>query len=301
MTVEQQIENLQTTNFELVYEGGKTDQNKIDADVLGQSLLAFAELVREANELLNGSSSEICIEVTAYKEGSFETLFSIAQMGGSLNVAEVLGIAGGSVFGGGLIAVIQKLKGRKVHDAVIDEQSQNLVIDGEVIESEEAINTLLHSNSVRKELSHIFHSPVSREVTAKLYTENKAEQVLEVGFEQLNYFRNQLVAIREDNTETVKKYVRIAAINFATPKSGWKMILPDDVEAVAVKIADDAFWKKVQTSSTRFSIDDLFYVELAIKTTDNGLAKRKSYTITKVIEHLPADGKDKMILNFKQL
>ncbi|AKO45699.1 hypothetical protein [[Haemophilus] ducreyi] len=106
--------------------------------------------------------------------------------------AEVLGIAGGcSAFGGGLIAVIQKLKGRKVHDVVIDEQSQNLVIDGEVIESDEAVNTLLHSNVIRKDLSHILHSPVSREITAKLYTENKAEQVLEVGFEQLNYFRNQ--------------------------------------------------------------------------------------------------------------
>lgn len=295
MTTEQQTKNLQTTHFELVYEGGKTDNHKIDADVLGQSLLAFAELVREANELLNGSSSEVSIEVTAQKEGSFETWFSISQMGGSLNVAEVLGIAGGSVFGGGLIAVLQKLKGRKVHDAVIDEQSQNLVIDGEVIESEEAINTLLHSNSVRKELSHIFHSPVNQEVTAKLYTENKAEQVLEVGFKQLNYFRNQQVAIKEDNTETVKKYVRIAAINFATAKSGWKMILPDDVTAVAVKIADEAFWKKVQTSSTRFSIDDLFYVELAIKTSDNGFTERKSYTITKVIEHSPADGKNKMV------
>lgn len=294
MTVEQ-TKNLQTTNFELVYEGGKTNQHKIDADVLGQSLVALSEVVREANELLNGSSSEVCIEVTAQKEGSFETWLSIAQMGGSLNVAEVLGITGGSAFGGGLLAVLQKLKGRKVHDAIIDEQSQNLIIDGEVIESEETINTLLHSNSIRKELSHIFHSPVSREVTAKLYTENKAEQVLEVGFEQLNYFRNQQVAIKEDNIETVKKYVRIAAINFATPKSGWKMILPDDVETVAVKIADEAFWKQVQTSSTRFSIDDLFYVELAIKTTDNGVTERKSYTITKVIAHSPADGKDKVV------
>lgn len=294
MTVEQQKKTTET-NFELVYEGGKAEQHKIDADVLGQSLLAFSELIREANELLNGSSSEISIEVTAQKEGSFETWFSIAQIGGSLNVAEVLGIAGGSVFSGGLVAVLQKLKGRKVHDVVIDERSQNLVIDGEVIESSEEVNTLLHSNTVRKGLSHIFHSPVSREVTAKLYTENKAEQVLEVGFEQINYFRNQQVAIKEDSIETVKKYIRIAAINFATPKSGWKMILPDDVEAVAVKIADEAFWKKVQTSSTRFSIDDLFYVELAIKTTDNGLTERKSYTITKVIAHSPADGKDKMV------
>ncbi|AKO45700.1 hypothetical protein [[Haemophilus] ducreyi] len=67
MTAKQQTENLQTTNFELVYEGGKTDQHKIDADVLGQSLIAFSELVREANELLNGSSSEVNTEVTAQK------------------------------------------------------------------------------------------------------------------------------------------------------------------------------------------------------------------------------------------
>ena len=295
MTTEQQNSNLRKTNFELVYDGGKTENHVIDADVLGRSLMAFSAMVKEANELLNGPNSEICIEVKAYKEGSFETWFSIAQMGGQLNVAEVLGLATGGAVTGGLIAVVNKLRGRKVTDVVIDERTQSLKIDGETIESMKEINILLQSNPIRKDLSKIFHQPISRDVKAKLYTDNKQEELLEVGFEQVNYFRDQQVTKTITTTELDKVYLRIITINFASSQSGWKVILPNEETPVAVKINDEKFWKQVKENTARFSSDDLFYVELEIKTIDNGIEQKKIYTIKQVIEHSPADGKDKVV------
>ncbi|EIG26723.1 hypothetical protein [Haemophilus paraphrohaemolyticus] len=295
MTTEQQNLNLRTTSFELVYDGGKTEDHVIDADVLGRSLMAFSAMVKEANELLNGPNSEISIEVKAYKEGSFETWFAIAQMGGQLNVAEVLGLATGGAVTGGLIAVVNKLKGRKVTDVIIDERTQSLKIDGETIESTKEINTLLQSNPIRKDLSKIFHQPISRDVKAKLYTGNKQQELLEVGFEQVNYFRDQQVTKTITTIEPDKQYIRIATINFASSQSGWKVILPNEETPVAVKINDEKFWKQVKENTARFSSDDLFYVELEIKTVDNGIEQKKTYAIKQVIEHSPADGKNKVV------
>lgn len=294
MTTEQQ--NLRTTNFELVYDGGKTENHVIDADVLGRSLMAFSAMVKEANELLNGPNSEISIEVKAYKEGSFETWFSIAQIGGQLNVAEVLGLASASgAVAGGLIAVVNKLRGRKVTDVVIDERTQSLKIDGETIESTKEINTLLQSNPIRKDLSKIFHQPISRDVKAKLYTDNKQEELLEVGFEQVNYFRDQQVTKTITTTELDKVYLRIITINFASSQNGWKVLLPKEETPVTIKINDEKFWKRVKENTARFSSDDLFYVELEIKSVDNGIEQKKTYAIKQVIEHSPADGRDKVV------
>lgn len=295
MTTEQQNSNLRKTNFELVYDGGKPANHIIDADVLGRSLMAFSAMVKEANELLNGPNSEISIDVKAYKGGSFETWFAIAQMGGQLNIAEVLGLATGGAVTGGLIAVVNKLRGRKVTDVVIDERSQNLEIDGEVIESSKEINTLLQSNPIRKDLSKIFHQPISRDVKAELYINNKQKKLLEVGFEQVNYFREQQVTKTITTVEPDKQYIRIATINFASSQSGWKVILPNEETPVAVKINDEKFWKQVKENTARFSSDDLFYVELEIKTVDNGIEQKKTYTIKQMIEHYPADGKNKVV------
>lgn len=51
----------------------------------------------------------------------------------------------------------------------------------------------------------------------------------------------------------------------------------------------------MKENTARFSSDDLFYVELEIKTIDNGIEQKKIYTIKQVIEHSPADGKDKVV------
>lgn len=295
MTETTQEKVKQVTNFELVYDGGKHNDHIISADMLGNSLISFSSMVKEANRLLNGSDADIEVNVTAQKEGSFETLMAIMQCGGQLNVAEILGIGGAAMGTGSFFAVLQKLKGRRVARATIDERTQNLMIDDEIIESSEEVNKLLESNEIRQNVAEIFNKPVEGDISVKLYTESKTDVLLDVSEDTADYFKNQRVLRTIETVETEKKYVHIVSINFTSATSGWKMLLPNDDTPVSVKIADEFFWKTVQTSTARFSLDDLFYVELEIKTVDNGTSESQTYTIKKVISHSPADGKNKVI------
>jgi hypothetical protein len=116
-----------TVSFQVIYDGSALENNEMDVRELAPALVAVADLLEEANLLINGGGSRVDVNVHgSFKSGSFAIDFNIIQsiyqdilrlftsdgIVSAVNLLALLGVAGGGARG--LIGLLKKLKNRKI-------------------------------------------------------------------------------------------------------------------------------------------------------------------------------------------
>jgi hypothetical protein len=293
---------MDTAQFELVYGGSAFNNNEMDIRELVPALMSISDLLEEANEVINGNTSKVSVNVAGrFKSGSFGIdlsvhqdiiqdilkIFSSDQMAGAVNILQLLGFLGlSNIYG--LIQLIKKLNNKKIQK-VIELDNNQIEIQISPIESyktDSRVIKLYRNSRIRSSLERVITEPLQRDgVEYVKFVDIKNQKEIIISKEDKDLFFTPKLEdeILGENESTA--YVQVVAISF---KGGnmWRFSR-SGVEFFAL-IQDQEFIKKIDNHEIQFGKDDIMHVRLNAKDylTERGL--RTEYKIIEVIEFRPA-------------
>lgn len=156
---------MSSAELEVVFEGQALESGKIDARLLGASLVAYSEVFRRANELANGEVSEAAVLVEAnFETGSFDVSLELIQnivesakafitAHQFLSAAE-LAAALGFLWSkrASLLSVLKWLKGKKPETITQEGNNVDLVLFGQRKTVSNTVNIFLNDAFLRDAL-----------------------------------------------------------------------------------------------------------------------------------------------------
>lgn len=275
----------------LKYDGESEDfENHLyDAKDLSVALSNLADLLYDANTLINGLDSQIEVKAKAgFREGSFGLELIIGQdiLGAAKDILPVLGLVA-SAGAGSLLSVLMRLKGNEITEITYDERTEEaeIAFGNEKLKASKDVADLIQSQPVRRRLSRIIYEPLEREHTESfelLDSDSEAVFLKVTKDENHQSFKTPAAytSISVDELDTVAKVEFIKASK-DSGMSGWKMLYLG--EEVSVKIKDEAFLETLRRPDAPSIFGQKFSVELHMKKkqTLSGQTK-KTYTIVKV-------------------
>ena len=136
---------MSTQTFQIAYDGDAITDGTMDVYLLSPALLSLGELVKQANEILNGDASESSLRVKSdFKTGSFEVSLvvghTLLEATKHLFAAHPTIDAAGLVtllFGGvkkapdvieGVMKVYKTLKGEKPQGVIVDQSTHTTIV-----------------------------------------------------------------------------------------------------------------------------------------------------------------------------
>lgn len=285
--------DLQSVEFSISYDApeGEYAEHQIDAKNLANAILGMHDLITEATNVISNGSAEVKLKVSApVEEGSVIVSFiAFATSPEALTVLSYLGFATpiAAVTGGSLVALIQKLNNRKITNVTIegDCNDATITVDGEKMVVDKRLAKLAVSPKARDALSSVIKAPLQsiKNSTFKVIgAENEA--VFEIHKDATESFSPLPKGSLEDQTvESFNTTVSFSQVNFSSPH-GWKMLLPGQGEK-SVTLRDDNFIAKVNASQATFKKEDLYEVEVELKSTIRPTRSTHEYSIIKVVRH----------------
>lgn len=293
------------TNLTLIFDGPAVEKGEIDVQDLAPALLAIGSLIQSSNEAINGNRAHISVKVRATAEGSFEVDLSLVQslldsakslldfadknkdgIAAANELADlifkVVGIPG--AVGGGLIALLKWLKGRKP-DTIEKKDGQVIVHIGDnyFITNDKTIQ-LAESLEVREQAKKAIAS-LSKEGIESIAIRRQGEETLEVKKSDVGYFEipdNDDTEI-EDEIRTVT--LQIISLSFKEDNK-WKVT--DGSDPFGVTIEDIDFLNQIANNEISFSKNDYLVCEVRERQFQTAKGLRKERSIIKVKEHKPA-------------
>ncbi len=281
--------------FSISYDADSSSftDHSIDALQLAESIQSVAEMINQADKLLNGDDSTVKVMVTApAKEGSlcidFETILQTAQ---SVDIIKELGFyaIGTAGFAGSALSVIQRLKKKKVIELEENTDTDEAVITvsgGDSINCTSTVAKLVTDPLIRQAINTLIQKPLEGKESPKFKIINDDNEVVFNEAETETFTPLQARTLVKSATETKESNISFTQVNFQGT-SGWKMMYHG--EKVSVKMEDEAFLIKVRDSQAKFSKDDLFVVKLDITRTESPRGNTTRYSISKVIRHRAAE------------
>ncbi len=287
------------TKFTLRYDGDLYDNHSIDATDLANAIAGFSETLKEADKLINGESSDLQINVVAFKDGCFGTVFEVLQnvAVSPKDVLQIMGFVTGGVAASaataGVIDYVKELRNKTIRGVDIRGSKATIKLkDDETIEVDPDTAKILTSKVVRDGLSNVFFEPLKRSgaTSVTLGTPGKGNAANIKSIHTFSQEEAQLFKAPSRVTSSEKtiweedKEVKFTHIHL-TGANGWAMELPDG-EEVGVKMRDEAFLHRCQQNEQKFSREDTFVVKL--KVTRSILPQggtRLSYEVLRVIRH----------------
>ncbi len=298
----------------IAYCGAAVDNGCMDVKDLAPALLAFGDLVREADRIANANTSNIAVYVNSnFQQGSFEiTLDAVQSIGEQIRslfcsnqtytlreVLDILGLASG-LTGANVLELIRWLQNRKITKVERLENDQ-----ARIFTKEEYYDiSVLGFN--------IFRSIKARENIEKLVSPLKNEGIN--GFE-VRYSNGEKQHIKEDEiefyavpteenqvetAEAVQRCVmNVVSVNFENGLK-WKFSLDSlNTSKIYAVVQDEAFCKQVEDGKIAFYKGMSLLVDLKIKQVLNGAGNLKTeYFILKV--HKTIGGPKQLSLDFDQ-
>lgn len=289
----------ESIRFEVVYAGSALDSNEMDARELAPALVAIADLLEEANRLVNGEAAQVKVNVRgSFKSGSFGIDFTLFYdwlknllsslnsdpISGALNLLEIVGLAGSGA--AGVIQLIKRIKGRNITKA--EELPDGRVIftieENERIETRGEVVKLYRSRKVREALDDAIYRQLERDgidefrasVSARLpEVINKESHALYIAPE----------FPEEPLGETVTDaHLQIVALSF-NENNKWRFSRSYDEQPFFASIKDDEFLGRVDRREIQFAKGDILKVKLRTRegVTNRGLYRE--YFVDKVLDH----------------
>lgn len=291
-----------SVHFSIKYDGPALQNYQMDVRELAPALIAFSNLLEEANKAAFPDASEVRVNVQGnFKGGSFgvdliavqtiaQQLVSMLSGPAATAAANLLAILGGlglvTAGGGGLIGLIKWLRGRKPSSIRFDGDKTIFEVVGfEVKESFEVdlvAGRLYQSRIVRQSLAKVL-KPLEREGVDLFACGRDGQTETVITNVEVPYFE-----IAASNTDVVSDSLSehaVLQIESAVFKDGNKWRFNDGSTSFFAEIIDVDFLAKIESGEQRFGKGDVLIVDLRrIQTiSDNGL--KAEYFIAKVREH----------------
>lgn len=281
--------------FSISYDAddNQLSEHRMDADMLAESIKNVAQLVRHADEILNGENRNIRTFVTApAREGSLTIDFLAQLIDPDLGekVLYTIGIA--TPVGGiscGVFKALREIGGKEiieVHTADDSETSQVHLSDGEVLTLPRDEAVLAASPKIRQHIKNIVASPLYHRDNPAFKMKNGDEETI------WQFDDADIRAVKEIKTKSLPPQIdkitvkaTFSQVNFKG-ENGWKIQL-DKETVVSAPLKDEAFLQAVSSRSQSFRKEDVFrmVLEVTIYTNDLGQQNKKY----KILEVLPAN------------
>lgn len=282
-------------NFRVTYDGPALQAHTMDVRELAPAMIAMADLLRAASAELHGDAAEVRISVRAgFKEGSFgidmvffqdiltqlTELFSGKEASATANAIQIL--SGIGITGGGLIALLRWLDGRKVER--IDQRDNKAFIytADESTEVDLVTLRLLRNRRVRLELKNVLR-PLETEGIDSFMSSTASGVGELITRDELPLFAPPAdgdVPLSDAITAGV-----VLKIESAVFKDGNKWRFTDGSRSFFAAIEDTAFLARIDSGAERFGKADMLVVELRqVQFAIDGELK-SDYRIVRVIEH----------------
>ena len=285
--------------FTLAYDGPALRDGAMDVRDLAPALMALGQLLDAANTNLNGSSSQIKLQVKATERGSFQIgleliqswstqvlqFFSSPEVSGATNLLSwVLGVGGAA--GGSVLWLIKFAKGRTATAVErIEPNVVRLTFGTETVDVPIELLRLFQDVSVRNAAQKLIEEPLKTE-GINLFQVKDGEKVIEsVSDIEAAYFAKPTLP-----DETLVDEIRRSAFSIVslTFKEDNKWRLHDGNTQISATISDENFLHQVNVNQVSFSKGDILICDVRVtqKRTSEGL--RTDYIVEQVVEHRPA-------------
>lgn len=284
-------------NFRVTYDGPDLAASRMDVAHLAPALLALSALLSEANLTLNGDKTTVSVAVQAgFRQGSFGIDLLIQQdlmqqvvnlfkgdeasaFANATAVLEALGMMGGTAVG--LIALIRKIRGRRVDRIEPRAEGVAIVTSEETIIVDRATG-LLYAN--RKLRSHLKDSlaPLAQGVATRFITGRDDKEEATIDAADLPWFEPAAtVEVLADSILTGF----VLQIESAVFKEGNKWRFSDGTNSWHAEIADAGFLARIESGEERFGKGDVLVADVQrIQTVSDGKLATE-YRIVCVQEH----------------
>lgn len=283
-----------STNFTIKFDG---ELNQVDAKTLINSLACIVTIVEEANLELY-TDKKVDVKINALNPGSFlvdiglisQLYESVTPLLTKENVefgAEILTLITG------LLGLRKFLKGKKPVEVTKENEELSIKnVEGHSIKIEQKVFHIYNNNiNINEALNNNFEtlnndsSVKSFEILQKSNSIFKADKE---EFKQLTSQERSEELLPEERQVRVRTFLSLFKIVF-DDKYKWEFIYRG--EKIKAKVDDDAFFGKIDKGE-KFSKGDSIEVELEVlqvfdKAVNTYL--NKSYTVRKVLSHIPRD------------
>lgn len=257
--------NRSEDQLEMVFRGPDVDEGQMNVRDLAPSMLALGALYEAANRILNGSRTEININVKATSSSSFHVIFGINQLTTQqlLNVSDLLTNAVALqmlIFGSGaasLFGLIKLLSGKKPEIKKLNQSLYSVTIDNQTYEIPLELFKLYQDVQTRRSLEDLV-KPVKRTGINEFQIRDGRQRPLQIITKnEVNAF--DIPTVRElisENKST--KAFKIDTLIFEGKK--WK--LNDGNSSIWVTLKDETFQSQINQNVDAFAKDDLLICEI---------------------------------------
>lgn len=284
----------------VLFDGPALESSEMDVRDLAPALLAFGDVIEEANAQLNGDRARMALKVKAsFKAGSFGIdmevvqslmdqalgLFRDSPVASAKELVEYLGFTAAPVVG--LLKLIKWQRGRKVQ-RVTEKKSERMFVivldDGSSLEVSPEVVTLYRNYPLRKSLEKAIAEPLQREGITTFAVTDAPErgEFVEVHEEESGWFRTP-----EPEDELIDEREQVVSLQLVTisfrEDNKWRF--SDGNSTFHARIRDEAFLHRVQTNEEAFAKGDILKVRVHIRQWLAGENMKSEYEIIEVLEH----------------
>jgi hypothetical protein len=291
----------ENVSIQITYAGPALENNEMDVRELAPALVAVADLLQEANSLINGGGTRVDVNVHgSFKSGSFSIDFNIVQniyqdilrlftsdgVTTAVNLLTLIGFTGAGV--NGLIGLLKNLKSRKIQkiEDIDNSHIRIHITQEETIDVDPRVLDLYRSQRVRDALDKVIAVPLGRTGIDEFRVTYPGEhEPVIVTKQETQFFELPLLGDELLGENITEAYLQLVNIAFKEDNK-WRFSRGESVFYAVV--ADDKFLAGVNRNEILFSKDDILRVRLLAKDilTDKGI--RTEYTVLEVLEHRSA-------------
>lgn len=299
-----------TADFTIVYDGEALKNSSIDVTDLVPAILAFADLLKEANRTVNGDKASVSVKIKAFKGGCFGIDFSVVQsltdsvlsffsqesrIKSAIELLNFLGITPKDIVIGttlGVFGLIRKYKGKKPNNAIELNKDKAILVyiddSGKEIEEEvdKEVVSLLTDYDVRKAVSKTL-SPLKKDGIDVMKVKSADEAVELADKVSAPFFETpayEPIKLEIDEAPQ-ERFFTIVSLSF---KEDNKWRLTDGSSILNVKISDPDFMLKVGSGEISFTRGDLLKVSLKTTQMQTADGIKTEYEAVRVLAHRKA-------------
>lgn len=289
------------TSFQVVYDGPALAGSSIDVRDLAPALLAFGDVLEQANYTLNEGRATVALKVNAsFKSGSFGIDFSVVQgllsqvaslfkepsVVAAKELTEHVGFVFNSGAAGtaGVIALVRWLRNRPIRRVVLlDNGKVRIELDDGHMETERRTIALLRNFKLRQALEAAIAKPLERDgfESVAITTDPKAGFVTITRAES-SYFIAPPAETEALSDQTSEANLQIVGVSF---KGDNKWRFYDGTNQFYAAIIDDHFIHRVQSGEENFAAGDILVVKLRKRQWLEGDVMKAEHEVLSVVGH----------------
>ena len=292
---------MSSTSFQVVYDGPALAGSSIDVRELAPALLAFGDVIEQANLTLNEGRTTVALRVNAsFKSGCFGIDFSVVQgllsqmaqlfrepsVVDAKELTEHIGFvyAKGIAIGAGVIHVIRWLRNRKIRRVVLlDDGKARIELDDDHLETEQRTIALLRNFRLRQALEAAIAKPLEREGYESVAITTRPDQgFITITRAERSYFIAPPADTEELADQTTQANLQLVNVAFKDDNK-WRFF--DGTTQFHAAILDERFVHRVQVGEENFAAGDILTVTLRKRQWLEGDVMKAEHEVLEVLAH----------------